>query len=521
MSMLAAATSAVAATSFERPPLSIDRSDVSLSDGEWDELQEALRQTRRHSPASFAGAAKELGRAAPAADDNCGGTVAVGDVNGDGRADIALGCVGDDTGASGAGSVVVLTRNAANSGFNAGIELGHPAPAAGDGCGGSVAVGDVNGDGRADIAMGCDSDNAPSNSGSVIVLTRNVANTGFNAGSLLVHPDAFANDFCGTSVAVGDVNGDGRADIAMGCTGRDLGVGDEGIVVVFTRDAANTGFDAGIEVGHPTPGTGDACGSSVAMGDVNGDGHADIVTGCQTRNAGAAGSGSVVVLTRNATNTDFDAGIELSHPTPAANDSCGASVAMGDVNGDGRADIAMGCTNDDTGAADAGSVVVLARNAANTGFDPGIELGHPTPSASDYCGRSVAVGDVNGDGRADIAMGCPSDDTGGADAGSVVVLDGAGSAQELANPTPAADDQCGYSVTAGDVNGDGRSDLVMGCHGDSTGASAAGNMIVLARNAANTGYDSVIELANPTPVAGDTCGDSVAVGDVNGDGRDD
>jgi hypothetical protein len=100
------------------------------------------------------------------------------------------------------------------------------------------------------------------------------------------------------------------------------------------------------------------------MGDVNGDGRADIVTGCQSRNAGAAGSGSVVVLTRNATNTDFDAGIELSHPTPAANDSCGASMAMGDVNGDGRADIAMGCTNDDTGAADAGSVVVLARNAA-------------------------------------------------------------------------------------------------------------------------------------------------------------
>jgi hypothetical protein len=541
--------------------------------------------------------ASELVHPTPAASDTCGTSTATGDVNGDGLADIVIGCDNDDTGGADAGSVVVFIRNATNSGFNTGIELNHPTAAAGDTCGWRVALGDVNGDGYADITMGCRADQigAFGNAGSAVVFTRNGTNTGFDAGIVLAHPTPASLDHCGRSVAVGDLNGDGRADVAMGCQWDDTGGADAGSVVAFTRNAANTGFDPGIELGHPVPTANDACGRSVAVGDVNADGRVDIALGCVTDDTGGSAAGSVVVITRNAANTGFDAGTELNHPTPTAGDECGQSVAMGDVNADGRADIAMGCYLDDTGATSAGSVVVLTRNAANTGFDAGVELGHPVATLSDECGWSVSVGDVNGDGRADVAIGCHQDDTGAADAGSVVVrtrnaansgfdagvevgglapvatdmcgesvatgdinadgrsdlvigcyLDDTGAANagsavvalststgvagsvgtssravELGHPTPAADDQCGMSATVGDFNGDGRADVATGCIGDDTAAADAGRVVVRLRDASNTGYEVGIELAHPTPAAGDSCGQSIASGDVNGDGRDD
>jgi hypothetical protein len=130
----------------------------------------------------------------------------------------------------------------------------------------------------------------------------------------------------------------------------------------------------------------------------------------------------VIVFTRNVANTGFDTGVELDNNFPTANDWCGQSVAVGDVNGDGRADVSMGCFSNDDGAADAGSVIVFTRNTANNGFDTGAELDNNFPTTNDRCGYSVAVGDVNGDGRADVSMGCYFNDDGAPDAGSVIVL---------------------------------------------------------------------------------------------------
>ena len=77
----------------------------------------------------------------------------------------------------------------------------------------------MNGDGRDDVMMGCDSDgitDAP-NTGSAVVLRRNAANTGFDAGVVLTGSSQDDNDKC-ADVAVGDVTGDGRADVVMAAT---------------------------------------------------------------------------------------------------------------------------------------------------------------------------------------------------------------------------------------------------------------------------------------------------------------
>lgn len=83
----------------------------------------------------------------------------------------------------------------------------------------------------------------------------------------------------------------------------------------------------------------------------------------------------------------------------------------------------MGCPEDDNTARDQGSVVVFTRNAANDGFDPGVVLYHPKPTELDRCGWFVAISDVNSDGKADIAMGCPWDDNTAEDQGSVVIIE--------------------------------------------------------------------------------------------------
>ncbi|MCB0878613.1 MAG: VCBS repeat-containing protein, partial [Thermoleophilia bacterium] len=116
---------------------------------------------------------------------------------------------------------------------------------------------------------------------------------------------------------------------------------------------------------------------SVAVGDVNGDGRSDLIMGCSEDTGSDAGN--MIVYTRNAANTGFDAAVELANPTPVAGDGCGASVTTGDINADGRADLIMGCIGDDGGAGDAGNMIVYTRNAANTGFDTATELANPTP----------------------------------------------------------------------------------------------------------------------------------------------
>ena len=188
-------------------------------------------------------------------------------------------------------------------------------------------------------------------------------------GTVLSHPSAASGDECGVSVSTGDVNGDGKADVIMGCDLDDVSLSGQGSAVVFLRKADNTGFEVGQVLTHPTPELNDYCGWSVTTGDVNGDGKADVVMGCILDNATTTDQGSAVVFLRKADNTGFEAGQVLAHPFPALSDQCGISVSTGDFNGDGKKDVAMGCNFDDISLSNQGSAVVFLRKADNTGFE--------------------------------------------------------------------------------------------------------------------------------------------------------
>ncbi len=296
----------------------------------------------------------------------------------------------------------------------------------------------------------------------------------------------------------------------------------------------------------------DRSGSSVSdAGDVNGDGRDDVIVGAQgAGNNGRGFSGSSYVLYGAATPARLDlATLPASQgfriDGAAASDGSGVSVSgAGDVNGDGRDDVIVGATGaDNNGRASSGSSYLIYGAASQANLD----LAAMTTSqgfridgaaANDQLGSSVSgAGDINGDGRDDVIVGAPGADSNSrTNSGSSYVIYGAASQSNLdlaaLNTSrglridgAAVAEQCGSSVSAaGDVNGDGRDDLIVGAQGADTNS---GSSYVLYGAATPANVDLAALTASEGfridgAAAFDFSGQSVSgAGDVNGDGRDD
>ena len=246
---------------------------------------------------------------------------------------------------------------------------------------------------------------------------------------------------------------------------------------------------------------GDATGFSVASaGDVNGDGSLDLVIGARFDDDGGFRAGQAYVVFGKVGGL---AAIDLASLAPADgfkiqgdtnNDYAGYNVASaGDINGDGYDELIVGAPGGDDAGLAAGEAYVIFGKAS--GF-ANIDLSALAPAdgfiiqgdaAGDNAGISVSsAGDLNGDGYGDIVVGAHLGDNGGANAGEAYVI--FGKASGFANvdlttlaPTDgfiiqgdAADDRAGCSVSsAGDINGDGYDDLLVGA---STGDDAGINV---------------------------------------------
>jgi hypothetical protein len=400
----------------------------------------------------------------------------VPDFNGDGFADVVVGTIfvnrvyvylGSPGGLAGAPAATLTGPDGALDTFGT--------------FGGSVAsAGDVNGDGYADLVVGASG--VMSNTGRAYVYLGSAGGLAVTPATTLAGRDGELSQFGASVASAGDVNGDGYADLVIGAPNVMSNAGRTYVYLGNANGSAATPATVLIAPDGSLSRFGDSVGSA---GDVNGDGYADIAVGA----AGITNRERAYVYLGSMSGPSVTSPTTLTTPD-GFGVSFGCSVAnAGDVDGDGYTDLVVGARSVMTGT---GRAYVYRGSASGLVTTPATTL-TGLESRGAFSSSVATAGDVNGDGYADLGVGAPSamSDTGRA----YLYLGGSGGLRTTPATTLTAPDgansEFGRSLAgAGDVNGDGYADFVVGAPGVMTATGRAylypGSSSALATTAATT-----------------------------------
>ena len=409
--------------------------------------------------------------------------LAIGDVNGDGKFDVVLAdfCVSNSS--CQVGQISLLLGNGDGTfqpatTFNSGGTYTR-----------NVVLADLNGDGKLDVLAASQTDQGGQwqDGGVVSVLLGN--------GDATFQP-AFAytsGQYAGISLAVTDLNHDGKLDAVMAseCVNNYSCL--TGGVSVYL------GNGDGTLVGAPNYNPGGWNAFSVAMADVDGDGKLDLLVSEQCNNNNSCSNGVASVLLGNGDGTFKPA---VQYDSAGQN---GFTIVAADVNGDGKPDllIANECAQNNCNNA---SVSVLLGNGDGT-FQAA--TAYPTNGLYVY---SLATGDVNGDGKLDIVSTNECADNNCSNGTLSVLLGNGDGSFQTAVPYNSGG-QYAFSVAIADLNGDGKSDLVAANQCGTSGDCSNGNVVVLLGNGDGT-FQPAVAYAS-----GGAYSFGAAIGDLNGDGK--
>ncbi|CAF3693564.1 unnamed protein product [Rotaria sp. Silwood1] len=335
----------------------------------------------------------------------------------------------------------------------------------------SVSIGDFNGDGKPDLAVV----NQGSNSVSVLL---NTTTPGASTPTFSAKTD-FTTGSSPYTVFTGDLNGDGKPDLAVANSGGNVSV----LLNTTTPGASTPGFSAKTDF---ATGTGP---QSVSICDLNGDGNPDLET------ANASGNTSVLLntTTPGASTPTFSARTDFT------TGSGSYSISISDFNGDGKRDLAVANT-------DVGNISVLLNTAA---LPLPVDLASFTSSVSSTTPYSVSFGDFNGDGKADMVTA-----NFGANTLSVLInttTPGA-STPTFSAATDFVTGTGAYAVALGDLNGDGKPDVAVADY-DATSVSVFFNTTT--PGAVTPTFSAKTDFTTGTNPA------SISFSDFNGDGKPD
>lgn len=343
------------------------------------------------------------------AGDAFGGETAYGDFNSDGYDDIAVAAAGEDVGGDTDGGTLAVLWGSASGITGTGVTIADPAVSSHDFWGKNLAAGDFDGDGKDDLAVG-------NTSSTVYIYKGGISTSGTAGGRYTIKPPIQSGGSARgpMNLTAGDVNGDSRTDLVV--------------------DGFETQTDWGWNTNYYVPGSARGLSTSsatalkpgviTAIGDVNGDGFGDIVSGAYWNNTtddgttipnsalggkvnitygSNEGPGSTTGITQNTGNVP--GGSEK-------NDQFGYELDLGDINGDRYQDIVISAAGEDlNGVADTGAVTVLYGSASGLNTSSGAQYfaqstaGVPGDDEKyDGFGLDTKLDDVTGDGKADLLV---------------------------------------------------------------------------------------------------------------------